>query len=443
VLSNCTLIGNSGPYRYHTFSPNVIIGGGGGAHEGTLYNCMLIGNSGGGAFDATLHNCTLTGNSGSGAYGGTLYNCTLTGNRAYGYGEYGGGARGGTLYNCTLSGNEAYYGGGGAHGSTLYSCTLSGNWSMLGGGTYGGTLYNCTIAGNWGHDGGGAYGGTLKNCTLFGNSAYNGGGAYRGRLYNCTVSDNSADYHGGGAVSGALNNCIVYYNTAPSGPNVYDFPQCEYSCTTPDPGGPGNITNAPLFADRDSNDFHLMSMAGRYDPDNDSWVMDPTNSPCIDMGDPSSSCTNESPWNGGRINMGAYGNTPEASRSADSDGDGLSDTLESFAFGANPYNADTDGDGSSDWAECRAGTCLTNPASQFMCANAVADIPAAASASTGTAFVIRWTSESGQSYAVQRSSSVAGPYTTIATGIDATPPINTYTNISAAARCFCRVMLLE
>jgi hypothetical protein len=38
-------------------------------------------------------------------------------------------------------------------------------------------------------------------------------------------------------------------------------------------------------------------------------------SPCIDAGDPASACGNEPIPNGGRINMGAYGNTAQASKS--------------------------------------------------------------------------------------------------------------------------------
>lgn len=52
-------------------------------------------------------------------------------------------------------------------------------------------------------------------------------------------------------------------------------------------------------------DFHFQNMAGGY----------PENSPCIDAGDPASDYSNEPIPNGGRINLGPYGNTPEAARS--------------------------------------------------------------------------------------------------------------------------------
>jgi hypothetical protein len=45
------------------------------------------------------------------------------------------------------------------------------------------------------------------------------------------------------------------------------------------------------------------------------WVLDERDSPCIDAGDPKINPRNELTTGGGRINMGAYGNTPFASRS--------------------------------------------------------------------------------------------------------------------------------
>jgi hypothetical protein len=71
----------------------------------------------------------------------------------------------------------------------------------------------------------------------------------------------------------------------------------------------------PLLADPGNDDYHLKSQAGRWDPDGETWVTDVINSPCIDASDPNSDWMTE-PWpNGNRLNMGAYGNTSEASRS--------------------------------------------------------------------------------------------------------------------------------
>jgi len=80
---------------------------------------------------------------------------------------------------------------------------------------------------------------------------------------------------------------------------------------------------SPLFADPENNDYHLMSEKGRFvplDPDVNNgleglWTFDAVTSPLIDSGDPA-----ETPWrermpNGGRVNLGAYGNTLYASMS--------------------------------------------------------------------------------------------------------------------------------
>ena len=48
------------------------------------------------------------------------------------------------------------------------------------------------------------------------------------------------------------------------------------------------------------------------------WVQDEVTSPCIDAGDPTTAVGPEPFPNGGRISMGAYGGTAEASKSATS-----------------------------------------------------------------------------------------------------------------------------
>ena len=70
---------------------------------------------------------------------------------------------------------------------------------------------------------------------------------------------------------------------------------------------------APLFADPDNGDYHLRSERGRYWPDHDVWILDEVTSPAIAAGAQAADNSNEPQPNGGRINMGAYGNTPYAS----------------------------------------------------------------------------------------------------------------------------------
>ncbi|MFH0908619.1 MAG: PKD domain-containing protein, partial [bacterium] len=234
---------------------------------------------GGGAWcesvDAVLSNCVITHGSasatGGGTSGGTINNCTLSDNTAF----RGGGANNGTLNNCTITGNSAVDDGGGTFYSTLKNCTLIGNWAKYGGGSQRGTLYNCT---------------------LFNNSATRyGGGSSSGTLNNCTLSGNAAADAGGGVGGGTQNNCIVYYNTAPSGPNYTVGTYLTNSCTTPDPGGAGNITNEPSFVDLAATNLRLNA-----------------DSPCIDAGRNEAWMTGTSDLDdnprlfNGRVDMGAY-----------------------------------------------------------------------------------------------------------------------------------------
>jgi len=98
-------------------------------------------------------------------------------------------------------------------------------------------------------------------------------------------------------------NNILRYN------DVWNNGQNYVGCTP----GVGDISNDPLFVDAPNKDFHLKSQYGRWN--GASWVEDAVTSPCIDAGDPSDDCCNEPLPNGGRINMGAYGNTEDASKS--------------------------------------------------------------------------------------------------------------------------------
>ena len=72
-------------------------------------------------------------------------------------------------------------------------------------------------------------------------------------------------------------------------------------------------TNDDYWVD---GDYHLESEYGRWDPDSQTWVTDSLTSPAIDAGDPNSDWTAELWPHGKRINMGAYGGTPQASMSA-------------------------------------------------------------------------------------------------------------------------------
>lgn len=108
-----------------------------------------------------------------------------------------------------------------------------------------------------------------------------------------------------------LPTIIEYNNVWNNGNSVSD----NYNNTNP---GIGDISVDPLFADPDNGDFHLKSTTGRWT--GSGWVYtDAENSSCIDFGDPDSDYSREPEPNGGRINMGAYGNTEEASKGSGED----------------------------------------------------------------------------------------------------------------------------
>jgi hypothetical protein len=182
---------------------------------------------------------------------------------------------------------------------TLTNCTFIGNWAEADYQTFGGGIYNR----------GGAP--TLTNCTFFGNWVSSpdahGGGIYnwegKPKLTNCILWGNSDE--------GGMDESAQIYTTGVGGPVI------NYSCIQglDTFAGHGNIGEDPCFADSSNDDYHPKSRAGRWEPSTKTWVQDDVNSPCIDKGDPNLDWTKELWPHGKRINMGAYGGTPEASMS--------------------------------------------------------------------------------------------------------------------------------
>lgn len=161
-------------------------------------------------------------------------------------------------------------------------------------------VQNCIFSDNFAEvEGGGlySYGGspTVTNCTFVRNFADSGGGMY---------SD--------GPISADISNCIFWGN----GPDqIIGDARVSYSDVQGGRRGNGNFDADPLFVDPDRGDYHLKSEVGRWDLLSQSWVRDNVTTPCVDAGDPNAGWTAE-PWpHGQRINVGAYGGTPQASMS--------------------------------------------------------------------------------------------------------------------------------
>jgi hypothetical protein len=206
----------------------------------------------------------------------------------------------------------------------------------------------------------------VRQCLFAGNRTTGSGAAICGsgatlEISECTFADNWAT--GGNTLTWMplppeenvrrviMNNCIVWDGPDPfahgdQGPRPLFTPApleeiivVTHSNVQGGWPGEGNIEVDPLFAMRGhwedaadakalvdgshadavwvDGDYHLESQAGRWHPSggSGSWLPDDRTSPCIDAGDPNSPVEDEPEPNGGRVNMGAYGGTAEASKS--------------------------------------------------------------------------------------------------------------------------------
>jgi hypothetical protein len=110
----------------------------------------------------------------------------------------------------------------------------------------------------------------------------------------------------------------------------------------------------------------------------------------------------------------------------DTDGDGLPDAWEQQYFGSaastNGYNGDFDGDGMSNGREYVAGTSPTD-------AHSVFEFIEPTRVENGQV-AVRWASVSNRMYSVWRSQDLLTGFSFLTNGIPATPPVNTYLDVT-------------
>ena len=373
TLNNCTFYKNAssldgGAVYIHetaqnpefincTFISNFAGSGGGISNRGcspVLENCIFLDNqatTGGGmsnmmawyssnSNDPVLSNCIFIENKAKTCGGGlyhqkgnfTLNKCTFTRNKAIGriaFGivqePWGGGIynHGGTLIlkSCFFSCNNAYYGGAISNNGDdstidMTNCIITGNIANYGGGIH-------SFGANWID---------VKNSGFIGNSGESGNAMacmsplHKFQITNCILYDGGYEIH-----NPRDSKLTISFTNIKGGINAIIDPHGTITW------GEGNIDVEPLFTNpgywADTNnpniivepndpnavwidgDYHLKSKAGRFDPNDENWVIDNVTSPCIDAGDPNSPVGDEPEPNGGRVNMGAYGGTAEASKS--------------------------------------------------------------------------------------------------------------------------------
>ena len=328
MAAGCTLHVGAG-----TYYENVVIGS---THSGLIVD-------GGSAATTTIDGRNLGPCIALNSFStGTIRNFTLTnGNGDTGTELYGGGIKCGTSSSPLITGNRIIANhannGGGIHCFSGTAPQIVGN--VIGGNTASGRGGGINLSGT-------AAGTVVANNVIYGNSAVDGGGGiycYSTSLTmrNNTVAGNNSTTYGGGIycywATPTIYSFIIWGNTGGYGSQLalglrssrpstlrvwYSDVQGGQAGVLVDSGSTlywntGNLNTDPFFADPAGHDYHLKSTAGRWDPAAGAFVTtDLLTSPCIDAGDPAAAWANEPAPNGSRINMGAYGNTAQASKTA-------------------------------------------------------------------------------------------------------------------------------
>jgi hypothetical protein len=289
--------------------------------EPSIIGCVLTSNYNNGIYcentNPIIADCVITSNRGSGIYSRNsnpfILRCQIGNNHSQ---EYGGGVRGGvrnrnskpwdstlTLRNCTINGNSCAYQGGGIYCSSsvinIFNCTISNNRAAYGGG---GIFFqrsnNCN--------------GRISNSIILDNSASSGNNLYISDCINVTGCHDS--------IVNVTYSIIGNEPNSIAEPYYIDYTTGKWKSFDPLFVNPGywDLNNTPDDANDDfwiEGDYHLKSQIGRWEPITQTWAIDDVTSPCIDTGDPNGPIGLEPLPNGGRINMGAYGGTAQASLS--------------------------------------------------------------------------------------------------------------------------------
>ena len=347
------------------FENNITLGHGGAvllqnSAHGIFTDCVFRDNKAGSGGGAKISKWDVVGEEDKSD--GTFISCVFQNNSANEGGGLSFNSTGqGVVHNGIFEGNVAKEEGGGillGRKFILEGCLLIRNSAASGGGVMGGgnadsQIQNSVFLGNTADDGGGLYtGGTFQTvqCIFAHNLATkNGGGVYiyyipgissDPRISYCTFLGNLKD---GLYVKKYchVNNCILWANQgilSPIQAGTQSEIDVNYSSVENWKNqfpGVGTGSWNPMFVDPDnpdllSQDFHLSRDSG-----------------CIDMGNPDDPFEEEPQPNGGRVNLGRYGGTSEATSTFDDDGDGYSNPQET-RWGLNPHSADTDDDSLSD-----------------------------------------------------------------------------------------------
>lgn len=360
ILKGCTFLNNS-----HTV---INQDGGSLALDGCLFSDNSL-ETGSGVF-ATSCIVNTKGNV-------NIKNTSFTGNSFYSSDSYYNGSiciyngSGGlTIDRCTFESNYSSQQIGLVLGDNLniHDCTFINNSSNVISG-YKLKLQNCRFSGNYNSEGSiiSVSQSDIHNCIFEANTgiAINiNSGVYR-ELYNCTFYGNI----GNSVIKNVSNsrtlnitNCIIRNNSSNTiEGNLINTTYCNIEGGWP---GEGNIDIDPEFVragywadvsnfdmvvnQDDPNaiwimgDYHLKSLAGHWDSENEAWVKDDISSPCIDAGNINSPIGFEPFPNGGISNLGAYGRSSEASKTyfnnnnydvilaGDINGDGIVDSNDQF-----------------------------------------------------------------------------------------------------------------